>query len=183
MSTSTKWVLDPTHSEIGFKIKHLMITNVSGNFNNFEVKAETDGNDFLKAKINVDILVESINTNNSQRDQHLRTADFFEAEKYPNINFSSTKIEKLDDETFTLYGNLTIKETTKPVKLTLEYGGITKDPYGNVKAGFSIAGKINRHDFGVSYNPILETGGVALGEEIKINGEIQLVKQLELEPA
>ena len=184
MSTSTtKWVLDPTHSEIGFKIKHLMITNVSGNFNKFEVNAETVENDFTKAKINVDIEVESINTNNSQRDQHLRTADFFEAEKYPNITFRSTKVEKLDDENYTISGNLTIKETTKPVKLELEYGGITKDPYGNVKAGFSLSGKINRHDFGVSYNAVLETGGVALGEDIKIHGEIQLVKQMVLEEA
>ena len=182
MSTSTtKWVLDPTHSEIGFKIKHLMITNVSGNFNKFEVKAETVEDDFTKAKINVDIEVESINTNNSQRDQHLRTADFFEAEKYPNITFRSNKVEKLDDENYTISGNLTIKETTKPVKLALEYGGITKDPYGNVKAGFSLSGKINRHDFGVSYNAVLETGGVALGEDIKIHGEIQLVKQMVLE--
>jgi len=160
-----------------------MITNVSGNFNKFEVNAETVENDFTKAKINVDIEVESINTNNSQRDQHLRTADFFEAEKYPNITFRSTKVEKLDDENYTISGNLTIKETTKPVKLELEYGGITKDPYGNVKAGFSLSGKINRHDFGVSYNAVLETGGVALGEDIKIHGEIQLVKQMVLEEA
>lgn len=184
MSTSsTKWVLDPTHSEIGFKIKHLMITNVSGNFNKFEVKAETNGDDFTSARVNADIEVESINTNNSQRDEHLRTADFFEAEKYPVITFRSTSIQKLDEETFNLIGDLTIKETTKQVKLTLEYGGITTDPYGNLKAGFSLTGKINRHEFGVTYNAVLETGGVALGEDIKINGEIQLVKQLELEPA
>jgi polyisoprenoid-binding protein YceI len=181
MSTSTKWVLDPTHSEIGFKIKHLMITNVSGNFNKFEVKAETNGDDFTNAKVSVDIEVDSINTNNSQRDAHLRNADFFEVEKYPLIRFRSTEVKKLDEETYALTGNLTIKETTKPVKLALEFGGVTKDPYGNYKAGFSISGKINRHDFGVSYNAVLETGGVALGEEIKINGEIQLVKQQVLE--
>ena len=184
MSTSTtKWVLDPTHSEIGFKIKHLMITNVSGNFNKFEVKAETNGDDFSNAKVTAQIDVASINTNNSQRDEHLRNADFFEADTYPAITFTSTKIQKIDNETFTLLGELTIKETTKPVKLALEYGGVTKDPYGNFKAGFSISGKINRHDFGVSYNAVLETGGVALGEEIKINGEIQLVKQEVLEEA
>ena len=184
MSTSTtKWVLDPTHSEIGFKIKHLMITNVSGNFNKFEVKAETNGDDFSNAKVTAQIDVASINTNNSQRDEHLRNADFFEADTYPAITFRSTKIQKIDNETFALLGELTIKETTKPVKLALEYGGVTKDPYGNFKAGFSISGKINRHEFGVSYNAVLETGGVALGEEIKINGEIQLVKQEVLEEA
>jgi len=181
MSTSTKWVLDPTHSEIGFKIKHLMITNVSGNFNKFEVKVETKGNDFTNTKVSADIEVDSINTNNSQRDEHLKNADFFEAEKHPLITFRSTKLEKLDEETYSLTGDLTIKETTKPVKLALEYGGVTKDPYGNYKAGFSITGRINRHDFGVSYNAVLETGGVALGEEIKIHGEIQLVKQEVLE--
>ena len=182
MSTSTtKWVLDPTHSEIGFKIKHLMITNVSGNFNKFEVKAETNGDDFTNVKVSADIAVESINTNNAQRDAHLRNADFFEAEKFPLISFVSTGIRKLDEETYALTGNLTIKETTKPVTLALEFGGVTKDPYGNYKAGFSISGKINRHDFGVSYNAVLETGGVALGEEIKIHGEIQLVKQEVLE--
>lgn len=175
--SKTNWVLDPTHSEIGFKIKHLMITNVSGYFNKFEIKAETNGDDFSNANVSADIEVESINTNNAQRDAHLRNADFFEAEKYPLITFRSTRIQKLDEENYTLTGDLTIKETTRPVKLALEYGGISKDPYGNLKAGFSLSGKINRHEFGVSYNAVLETGGVALGEEIKIYGEIQLVKQ------
>jgi len=179
----TKWSLDPTHSELGFKIKHLMITNVSGNFNKFEVVAETPSDDFSNAKINVNVEVDSINTNNTQRDEHLRNADFFESEKYPNIQFRSTKVERIDDETYNIIGELTIKETTKPVKLLAEYSGVTKDPWGNVKAGFSINGKINRKDFGISYNATLETGGVMLGEELKINGEIQLVKQLELEPA
>jgi len=183
MSQSTKWILDPTHSEIGFKIKHLMITNVSGNFNKFEVSVKTDGDDFSNAQISANVDVASINTNNSQRDEHLRNADFFEADKYPYITFKSTRIQKIDEENFHLLGELTIKETTRPVKLVLEYGGVSKDPYGNVKAGFSLAGKINRHNFGVSYNAVLETGGVALGEDIKINGEIQLVKQMELEMA
>lgn len=180
---TTKWSLDPTHSELGFKIKHLMITNVSGNFNKFEVMAETPTDDFNDAKVTVDIEVDSINTNNAQRDEHLRNADFFEAEKFPNITFRSTKIEKVDDENYNITGNLTIKETTKSVKLAAEYSGVTRDPWGNIKAGFSLNGKINRKDFGISYNATMETGGVMLGEELKINGEIQLVKQAELEPA
>ena len=183
MSKSTTWSLDPLHSEIGFKIKHLMITNVSGNFNKFDVNVETKGDDFTTAVITANIDVNSINTNNNQRDEHLRNADFFETEKYPDITFKSTRIQKIDDENYQLFGDLTIKETTKPVKLALEYGGVTKDPYGNFKAGFSLTGKINRHDFGVSFNPVLETGNVALGEDIKINAEIQLVKQLDLQPA
>ena len=181
--TTTKWSLDPTHSEIGFKIKHLMISNVSGNFNKFDVQVKTNGDDFANATVTAKIDVASINTNNEQRDAHLANADFFETDKHPNIIFKSTKVEKVDDDTFNLYGDLTIKETTKPVKLSVEYSGIAKDPWGNVKAGFTINGKINRKDWGINYNAVLETGGIMLGEELKVNGEIQLVKQTELQPA
>ncbi|MCW3078852.1 YceI family protein [Segetibacter sp.] len=180
---TTKWSLDPTHSEIGFKIKHLMISNVSGNFNKFDVQVETNGDDFGNAQVTANIDVASINTNNEQRDAHLRNADFFEVENHPEITFKSTKVERVDEDTFNLYGNLTIKQTTKPVKLSVEYSGVAKDPWGNVKAGFTIHGKINRKDFGINYNAVLETGGVMLGEELKVNGEIQLVKQAELQPA
>lgn len=180
---TTKWLLDQTHSEIGFKIKHLMISHVSGNFNKFDVQVETKGDDFANATVTANIEVASINTNNEQRDAHLRTADFFEAETHPNILFKSTKVERVDNNTFNLYGDLTIKETTKPVKLLVEYSGIAKDPWGNVKTGFTVNGKINRKDWGVNYNAVLETGGVMLGEELKLNGEIQLVKQAELQPA
>ena len=179
----TKWALDPTHSEIGFKIKHLMITNVSGNFTKFNVQAVTNDEDFSNAKITANIEVDSINTNNLQRDEHLRNADFFEVEKHPNIVFTSTKTERVDNDTFNLYGDLTIKEITKPVKLSIEYSGIAKDPWGNIKAGFVINGKINRKDWGIAYNAALETGGLMLGEELKISGEVQLVKQMELQPA
>ena len=181
--TTTKWSLDPSHSEIGFKIKHLMISNVSGNFNKFDVQVKTNGDDFANATVTANIDVASINTNNEQRDAHLGNADFFETDKHPNIIFKSTKVEKVDDDTFNLYGDLTIKETTKPVKLSVEYSGIAKDPWGNVKAGFTINGKINRKDWGINYNAVLETGGIMLGEELKVNGEIQLVKQTELQPA
>ncbi len=180
---TTKWSLDPTHSEIGFKIKHLMISNVSGNFNKFAVEVETNGDDFSNAKITASVDVSSINTNNEQRDQHLKNADFFDTEKSSAITFKSTRIEKTDDENFMLYGDLTIKDTTKPIKLSVDYSGTAKDPWGNIKAGFTINGKINRKDFGISYNAVLETGGVMLGEEVKIVGEIQLVKQVELQPA
>ncbi len=173
--TTTKWTLDPTHSELGFKIKHLMITNVSGNFTQFDVTAETPTGEFADAAITATIDVKSINTNNPQRDEL--------AEEYPNITFTSTKIEKTDDETFQVTGDLTIKNTTKPVKVIAEYSGITTDPWGNTKAGFSLSGKLNRQDFGINYNATLESGGVLLGEELKLTGEIQLVKQLELQPA
>ncbi len=174
---TTKWVLDPTHSELGFKIKHLMISSVSGAFAKFNVQTETAAEDFSDATVEATVDVNSINTNNSQRDEHLRNADFFETEKHPNLIFKSTRVEKLDDDSFNLYGNLTIKETTQPVKLSVEYNGIAKDPWGNVKAGFTVSGKLNRKDFGITYNAVMETGGVMLGEDVKIQGEIQLVKQ------
>ena len=175
---TTKWVIDPTHSEIGFKIKHLMITNVSGKFEAFEAEVQTEGDDFTTAQIEAKISTASINTNNLQRDEHLRNSDFFEVDQHPEILFSSTKVEKVDEENFVVYGNLSLKGIVKPVKLNVEYSGATKDPWGNQKAGFVISGKINRSDFGLNFNAALETGGLVLGEEVKINSEVQLVKQV-----
>lgn len=175
--SKTKWVLDPTHSELGFKIRHLMISNVTGKFKEFDAAAETEGDDFSTAKLKANVKVDTIDTNNKERDAHLRNADFFEVENYPEMHFESTDVEKVDDDTFNIHGNLTIKDTTKPVKLVSEYNGIVKDPYGNTKAGFSLSGKINRKDWGINYNAALETGGVMLGDELKIQGEVQLVKQ------
>lgn len=174
---TTKWVLDPTHSEVLFKIKHLMITNVTGSFAAFDVTAETDGDDFSNAKITFSANTNSITTNNEQRDGHLKSPDFFDAEKYPQIKFISTKFQSTgNDKSFELTGNLTIKEVTKEVKLAVEFGGIAKDPYGNIKAGFSISGKINRADFGLTWNAALETGGVVVSEEVRLSSEIQMIK-------
>jgi polyisoprenoid-binding protein YceI len=177
-ATTTKWALDPTHSELGFKIKHLMISTVTGSFTDFTVETETTTDDFSDAVINAEVAVASINTNNSMRDEHLRTADFFEGEAFPKILFRSTTFEKLEDGSYNLTGDLTIRNIVKPVTLSVEYNGIAKDPWGNIKAGFAFEGKINRKDFGINYNAALETGGVLLSEEVKIFGEIQLVKQL-----
>ena len=174
---TTKWVIDPTHSNLGFKIKHLMITNVSGSFKNFQAEVETNQTDFGTAQINLTAEMESISTNNEQRDAHLRNADFFEVEKYPELKFRSTKVEKTDTDTFDLFGELTLKGVTKPVKLQVEYNGVAKAPWGGERAGFVITGKINRSDWGVNFNGVLETGGVMLSEEVRISGEIQLVKQ------
>ena len=173
---TTKWVLDPTHSEIGFKVKHLMFTNVSGNFKSFNVTAETDAEDFSNAKIEFTADTASIFTNNEQRDAHLQSADFFDAATNPQITFTATKLEKSGDD-FKVTGTLDMHGVKKEITLDVEYGGIVKDPWGNIKAGFSIAGKINRKDFGLNWNAVLETGGVMVSEEVKINGEIQLVKQ------
>jgi len=173
----TKWILDSTHSELGFKIKHLMITNVSGSFKNFTAEVTSEETDFSTAQINLSAEMASITTNNEQRDAHLLNSDFFDVEQHPQLNFKSTKVEKLDSDTYTLYGELTMKGVTKPVKLNAEYNGVTKDPWGGERAGFVVTGKINRSDWGVNFNGVLETGGVMLSEEVKINGEIQLVKQ------
>lgn len=178
-----KWAADPTHSELGFKIKHLMITNVSGSFKNFTVEAETEGEDFRTATITLNADMDSINTNNEARDTHLRTADFFETDKYPQLNFRSTGIEKLDDETFKLHGDLTLKGITQPVTLNVEYSGIAKDPWGGERAGFVVTGKISRSAFGVTFNAVLETGGVALSDDVKIHSELQLVKEQVAVPA
>ena len=154
-----------------------MISNVTGKFKEFDASAETEGDDFSTAKLKANVKVDTIDTNNKDRDAHLRNADFFEVESYPEMHFESTEVEKVDDDTFNIHGNLTIKDTTKPVKLVSEYNGIVQDPYGNTKAGFSLSGKINRKEWGINYNAALETGGVMLGDELKIQGEVQLVKQ------
>ena len=174
---TTKWLLDPLHSELQFKIKHLMISNVSGTLTSFKGEVETEEEDFSTAKINLVADMHSISTNNEQRDAHLRNADFFEVEKYPELKFKSTKVEKTGSDTFALYGDLTLKGVTKPVKLHVEFNGTTSDPWGRERSGFVVTGKINRSDWGVNFNKALETGGLMLGEEVKINSEIELVKQ------
>lgn len=177
MATATNWKSDLTHSELGFRIRHLMISNVSGSFKNFEVNMQSNGTDFAAAQITARVDMSSINTNNEQRDAHLRNSDFFEVEQYPEMVFQSTDVKAVDAENFELSGILTLKGITKPVQLHIEYNGLAKDPWGGERAGFLISGKINRADFGVSFNSVLETGGVALSEEVKIHAEVQLVKE------
>lgn len=173
MST-TIWNLDPTHSELTFKVKHLMISNVKGSFTKFNAKIE--GDDFETSKITATVDATSVFTNNVDRDGHLKSADFFEVETYPELKFESTRITKTDDGEYTLIGDLTIKGITKSVELDVEFGGFMKDPYGNEKAGFSFEGKINRKDFGLNWNAALETGGVLVSDEVKIAAEVQFVK-------
>lgn len=171
------WVLDPTHSEIAFKVRHMMITNVKGVFKNFSVKV--DGEDLKQSSFQADIDVASIDTKNEQRDGHLKSADFFDTEKFGTMTFKSTDFTPRSEGEYSLQGELTIKDVTKPVTLDVEFGGISKDPWGNEKAGFSFETKINRNDWGLNWNAALETGGVLVSEEVKISGEIQLVKQHE----
>ncbi len=177
-STKTKWALDPTHSELVFKVRHMMITNVKGEFRKFDASITTDGQDFTKSSIDVTIDAASIFTNDEQRDGHLKSADFFDVEKYPTLTFKGKSFTKTGDEEYKLIGILTIKDVSKEVELDVEFGGINKDPWGNEKVGFSVAGKINRKDFGLNWNAALETGGVLVSEEVKISAEVQFVKQV-----
>ena len=175
--TLTKWALDLAHSEVGFKVKHMMITNVTGSFGEFTVDVQTEGNDFATAKIKFAADIASINTGNADRDNHLKSADFFNASEYPQLIFDSKSFEKKGEDQYVLVGNLTVRGTTRLVTFAVEFGGIGKDPWGNEKAGFTLSGKINRTDFGLNWNAALETGGVLVSEEVKLNAEIQLIKQ------
>ncbi|RZK57467.1 MAG: polyisoprenoid-binding protein [Pedobacter sp.] len=173
---TTQWALDPTHSELQFKVKHLMITTVTGSLKSFEATLTSAGDDFTDADISFKGDIDSLDTGNTDRDTHLKSADFFDAEKHATIQFKSNSVEK-DGDDYTVKGDLTLKGETKPVKLTAEFGGIATDPWGNTKAGFTLSGKINRSDFGLTWNAALETGGVMVSEEVKILGELQFVKQ------
>jgi polyisoprenoid-binding protein YceI len=179
MKNATTWVIDPMHSEVQFKIKHLVISTVTGAFKKFDGRAITKESDFNNAQVNFTMDVKSIDTNQSHRDQHLMGPDFFESDTYPNIDFQSTSFVKKDGNDYKMIGNLTLKGVTKPVELNVEYGGSEKDMYGNLKHGFEVTGKINRKDFGMTYNAVTEAGGLALGEEIKLIANVQVAKLVE----
>lgn len=171
---ATKWNLDPTHSDITFKVKHMMISNVRGNFTDFNVEVDTEDDTFTNAKARVTIKTDSISTNNTDRDNHLKSADFFNVEQNPTISFEASTLNVNNR----LTGNLTINGITKPVTIDLDFNGIEVDPYGNSRAGFSFEGKVNRKDFGLTWNAALETGGLMIGEEVKLAGDLQFVKQV-----
>lgn len=174
---ATKWAIDPSHSEIGFKVKHMMFTNVSGKFENFEASAETENDDFTEAKFNFSADASSISTGNVERDNHLRSADFFDVEKFPKLEFKSTSMKKISGDKYELNGDLSLHGVSKPVTLDVEYGGTMQDPWGNIKAGFTLNGKINRKDWGLNWNAALEAGGVLVSEDVRLNINVQLVKQ------
>jgi polyisoprenoid-binding protein YceI len=176
-TVKTTWAIDPTHSEIQFKVKHLVISTVTGSFKKFEGTVETEDEDFSTASIQFSADIASIDTNQEQRDQHLRSADFFDAETYPKLTFVSTGVEKVSDDTYKITGDITMKGVTKPTVLTAEYGGSMVDFYGNHKAGFEITGKINRKDFGLTWHAVTEAGGVVVADEVKLVLNVQLAKQ------
>ena len=175
MATST-WVIDPTHSEIQFKVKHLVISTVTGAFKTFEGSVVTETEDFDGATVSFSADTNSIDTNQAQRDEHLKSGDFFESEKYPKISFTG-KLAKSGSDSYTLKGDLTIKSTTKPFEFAVEYGGNMTDFYGNNKSGFEVVGKINRKEFGLEWSAVTEAGGVVVGDDVKLIANIQIVKQ------
>ena len=175
-ATKTKWALDAAHSEVHFKVKHLVISTVTGTFKKFDGSFEAETEDFSDVKIDFTLDVNSIDTNQEQRDAHLKSADFFDAEKYPQISFKSTSFKKINDDQYELLGDLTIKDVTKPIKLNAEYGGSATDFYGSLKAGFEVTGKINRKEFGLTWNGVTEAGAIVVGEDIKLNINVQFAK-------
>lgn len=171
------WNIDPMHSEVLFKVKHLVISTVTGNFKNYEGTITTKSeNNFDDADVAFSLDVNSISTNQTDRDNHLKSPEFFDAEKFSKIKFTNGKLLKKDGDNYSLNGHLTIKETTQPVSLDVTLGGISKDSYGNTKAGFEINGKINRKDFGITWNALTEAGGLTVSEDVKLDINIQVAK-------
>jgi polyisoprenoid-binding protein YceI len=173
-----KWVMDPAHSEIGFRVKYLMITNVKGVFRDFSASVKTTGRDFVTSDIEFSLNPASVDTGAPDRDKHLISADFFDVDEFSRISFSGIKAEKASSEgKYILHGDLTIKDITKLIKLNVEFAGVMKDPWGNEKAGYTLTGKVNRKDWGLNWNAALEAGGFLLGDDVTINCDVQLVKQ------
>lgn len=174
MSNTTKWAIDKSHSTLNFKAKHLMITTVTGTFGNYDAQIETNGNDFSSAQIQFSAEIASVNTGNEQRDGHLKSDDFFNAETYPTLSFKSSDATRKNDKSFILHGDLTIRNVTLPVDLDVDVNGIVKDPWGNTKAGVSFRTKINRKDFGLNFHVLNEAGNLLVSDDIRIEGDFQL---------
>lgn len=174
--TKTKWALDAGHSSVDFSVKHMMIANVKGTFKNFEATIEADPADLTTATIEFSIDTASVDTRNEDRDNHLRSADFFDVENHPKMTFKATSIKKTDDGEYDVTGDLTIRGTTKPQTFAVTFEGSGKDPWGNEKAGFGVKGNISRSEYGLTWNAALETGGVLVGDKVKISLDVQAAK-------
>ena len=169
--------IDPSHSEITFKVKHLVISTVTGHFSTFDGSLTADKPDFSDAVVDFEADVDSISTKSEQRDTHLKSDDFFSADKFPKITFKSTSVEKTDGNDFVLNGDLTIRDVTKSIALNVEHGGNVVDPWGNTREGFELTGKINRKDFGLTWNGITDAGSVMVSEEVKFLINVEMIKQ------
>lgn len=177
--TTNKWTIDPTHSEVSFKVKHLVISTVTGYFKKFEGSAESASDDFDGAKVAFSADIDSIDTNQADRDGHLKSADFFDAANFPQLTFEG-KIQNEGGD-YKLVGELTMRGTTKIVELDVDFGGVAGDPYGQTKAGFEIEGKVNRKDFGLSWSAVTEAGNVVVSDQVRLLLSVQLVKQVAAE--
>ncbi len=169
--------IDVDHSDIMFKVKHLMISTATGYFKKFDATVETEGDEFTNAKVYFEADVNSIDTKNADRDTHLKSDDFFNAEKFPKMTFKSTSIEKDGEGEYILKGDLTIRDITKPVTLEVDYNGSAKDPYGNERAGFEVKGKINRKEFGLKWSAVTEAGGLVVDDIVKLQMNLEFIKQ------
>ncbi|MDI9363557.1 MAG: YceI family protein [Flavobacterium sp.] len=169
--------IDAMHSNVTFKVKHLMISTVTGSFTAFDAILQAEQADLSDAKISFTADINTISTGSEQRDNHLKSEDFFDAANYPTLSFTSTSFTKVDGSNYELAGNLTIKDVTKPVVLAVEYGGTMTDFYGQLKAGFDISGKISRSEFGLTWSAVTEAGGVVVSDDVKLNFSIQMIKQ------
>lgn len=177
--TKTKWVIDSSHSEISFKVKHLMISNVKGLFKEFGANISVNNGGFMTSDIEFWLNTDSIDTGDVKRDEHLKSVDFFDNEKHKQINFKGKFFEKMDNiGSYELHGDLTIKDITNKIKLNVHFGGVMKDPWGNEKAGYSVSGKINRKTWGLDWNTTLDAGGLLVSEEVLINCELEFIKQV-----
>jgi len=177
MSNIGKWSLDAAHSEVQFKVKHLVISTVTGTFKVFGGEMENTSEDFTNAKVNFSVDINSIDTNNADRDGHLKSDDFFNAEKFPTMNFVSTSLKKVDGNEYQLEGDLTIRDVTKKVTLKAEFGGIVVDPWGQTKTGFEVEGKINRKEFNLNWSAVTEAGGLVVSDEVKMHINVEFTKQ------
>ena len=173
----TTWKLDQAHSKVSFNISHMVISDVTGRFTDFDVKLVHTKDDLTDGMLNATIKVKSINTDNEGRDKHLRSADFFDAEKYPEITFVSKSFEKTGKNTYKINGDLTMRGITKPVMLETKFNGTVNDPWGNTKAGFKATTTVNRKEFGIVYNKTLEAGGLLLGEDVEVTINVELAKE------
>ncbi len=175
--TMNKWSVDPAHTSIKFTVRHLTVSEVEGRFKTFDGTVETTGEDFNGAKVNFTADVNAITTDNDMRDKHLKSDDFFNAEKFPKMTFTSTSFKKVKGDEYTLEGDLTIRDVTKKIKFDVSYGGIVVDPYGNRKAGFKATGKVSRKEYHLLWNTLTEAGGAVVGDEVKIMLNLEFAKQ------
>lgn len=175
--TKTKWAIDPAHSEVTFKVKHLVISTVTGQFNSFNGSIESDSDKFERASVSLEADISSIDTGNDDRDAHLKSEDFFKADEFQKLAFESTSFKSAGNNEYEVTGDLTIRGTTKTVTLHAVHGGTVKDPYGNTKAGFEVTGSVNRKEFGLEWNVVTEAGNVVVGDKVTLQLDIQLVKE------